>query len=79
MQKYFEGAQATAFLHASTEIPMTCFTYLSFDIFSHPLHDPMNLFRNYSFLDYAVEYCLTHARGEPEGRIKQSIMSFLAD
>ncbi|KAJ7706833.1 hypothetical protein B0H17DRAFT_877064, partial [Mycena rosella] len=65
MKTYFNDAQAATFPHSSTEIATICITYLSFDIFSHHIDDPMSLFRQYSFLDYAVEYCLVHARGRP--------------
>ncbi|KAJ7453091.1 hypothetical protein FB451DRAFT_1185350 [Mycena latifolia] len=76
-QNYFDDLQATTFLHASTEITMTCITYLSFNTFSQNVHNPMILFHQHSFLDYAVEYGLAHARGRPESDIKDSILSFL--
>ncbi|KAJ6563714.1 hypothetical protein DFH09DRAFT_1364088 [Mycena vulgaris] len=79
VQNYLDRIQASAFPNASTEITKTCITYLSFDIFCQDLHHPMNLFRQNSLLDYAVEYCLMHARGRPESDIKESILSFLAN
>ncbi|KAJ6521474.1 hypothetical protein DFH09DRAFT_215646 [Mycena vulgaris] len=79
MQTYFDAVQAREFPHAQTDITMTCITYLSFDIFSRDLHDPLDLFRKHSLLDYAVEYCLMHARGRPELEIKESVLSFLAN
>ncbi|KAJ6521464.1 hypothetical protein DFH09DRAFT_997607 [Mycena vulgaris] len=79
MQTYFDGVQTRDFPRAQTDITMTCITYLSFDIFSQDLHDPLDLFRKHSLLDYAVEYCLMHARGRPESEIKESILSFLAN
>ncbi|KAJ7453162.1 hypothetical protein FB451DRAFT_1100503 [Mycena latifolia] len=77
MQNYFNDIQATAFPRAATEITTTCITYLSFDILSQRAHDPMALFHEYSLLDYAVEYCLIHARGRPESDIKGTILTFL--
>ncbi|KAJ7453168.1 hypothetical protein FB451DRAFT_1565720 [Mycena latifolia] len=78
MQSYLDRVQASAFPRAATEITLACITYLSFDTLSQNVHDPMNLFHQHSFLDYAVEYCLVHARGRPESDIKDTILSFLA-
>ncbi|KAJ7453131.1 hypothetical protein FB451DRAFT_1565686 [Mycena latifolia] len=77
MQSFLDRVQTTTFPHASAEITMTCITYLSFDIFSQNIDDPMSLFHRYSLLDYAVEYGLIHARGRPESDVKDSILSFL--
>ncbi|KAJ7453109.1 hypothetical protein FB451DRAFT_1565664 [Mycena latifolia] len=79
MQNYFDDIQPTTFPQATTEITMVCITYLSSDIFSQHLHDPMSLFRQYSFLDYAVEYGLAHARGSPESDIRDLLLSFLGN
>ncbi|KAJ6521468.1 ankyrin repeat-containing domain protein [Mycena vulgaris] len=78
VQNYLDRIQARLFPNDSTEITMTCITYLSFDIFSQDIHDPMGLFHQNSLLDYAVEFCLIHARGRPESDIKDTILSFLA-
>ncbi|KAJ7453089.1 ankyrin repeat-containing domain protein [Mycena latifolia] len=78
-QSYLDHVQSSVFPQAQMEITTTCITYLSFDTFWQNPRDPMSLFHQNSFLDYAVEYCLIHARGEPEVYIKQSILSFLAD
>ncbi|KAJ7485603.1 ankyrin repeat-containing domain protein [Mycena latifolia] len=78
MQSYLDRVQSNIFPQAKMEITTTCITYLSFDTIRQN-SDPMSLFRQNSLLDYAVEYCLIHARGEPEVQIKQSILSFLAD
>ncbi|KAJ7481685.1 ankyrin repeat-containing domain protein [Mycena latifolia] len=78
-QSYLEQVQSTIFPHAATEITATCITYLSFDVFSRNEHASMPLFRRNPFLKYAVEYCLIHARGLAEVRIKQLILAFLAD
>ncbi|KAJ6521461.1 hypothetical protein DFH09DRAFT_1192711 [Mycena vulgaris] len=81
MQTYFDAVQAREFPRAQTDITMTCITYLSFNIFSRDLYDPMilNLFHQNSLLDYAVEYCWMHARGRPELDIRDSILSFLSN
>jgi hypothetical protein len=68
---YLKKRLAPELPHAPTKITMTCITYLSFQ--SPRVHE------QFSFLDYAVEFCLIHARGEPETGIKQLIMSFLAN
>ncbi|KAJ7706724.1 ankyrin repeat-containing domain protein [Mycena rosella] len=78
-QNYLDHVQSRIFPHAPMEITTTCITYLSFDTFRENLHDPMYLFHRYSLLDYAVEYCLIHARGQPELHIQQPILAFLAD
>ncbi|KAJ6563629.1 hypothetical protein DFH09DRAFT_1158560, partial [Mycena vulgaris] len=78
-QKYLDRIQAHTFPRAQTEITMTCITYLSFEIFSKDIPDPIHLFRRNSLLDYAVECCLLHARGQPEFHIRDAIMSVLAD
>ncbi|KAF7343623.1 Ankyrin [Mycena sanguinolenta] len=77
-QNYLERKEATAFPHASTQIALACIEYLSFKIFQQQMEEPLGLFHRHSFLDYAVEYCLLHARGEPELRILPAIVSFLA-
>ncbi|KAJ7203241.1 ankyrin repeat-containing domain protein, partial [Mycena pura] len=81
MQNYLEQRQTKEFPHASTNITMTCMTYLSFDIFGKKVYrdNPQTLFGAHPFLDYAVEYCLIHARGDPEERIKKNIVSFLGN
>ncbi|KAF7368697.1 Ankyrin repeat-containing protein [Mycena venus] len=79
IQKYLNHVLATAFPDASTEITRMCITYLNFDTFSQNAHDPMSLFHQISFLDYAVEYGLAHARGRPESDIQDLILSFLSN
>ncbi|KAJ6563626.1 ankyrin repeat-containing domain protein, partial [Mycena vulgaris] len=74
---YLERIQADEFPHAQTEIASVCITYLSFDVFSSKIYDhTIHLFPD-SLLDYCVDYCLTHARGQPESDIKPLILSFL--
>ncbi|KAJ6496282.1 ankyrin repeat-containing domain protein, partial [Mycena sanguinolenta] len=79
VQTYLERLAAVQFPHASTEITMTCITYLSFQGFIDKLNrdNPMNLFMKHAFLDYAVEYCFVHARGNPEEEIREEILAFL--
>ncbi|KAJ6563656.1 hypothetical protein DFH09DRAFT_984734, partial [Mycena vulgaris] len=74
---YLERIQADVFPRVQTEIASVCITYLSFDVFSSKIDDhTKRLFPN-SLLDYCVDYCLTHARGQPESDIKPLILSFL--
>ncbi|KAJ7453546.1 hypothetical protein B0H11DRAFT_2245368 [Mycena galericulata] len=75
-QSYFDRVQDRVFPLAQVAITTTCITYLSFGIFTDT-HDPWSLFHKHPFLDYAVEYSLIHARGEPESCIRPSILSFL--
>ncbi|KAF7343653.1 ANK-REP-REGION domain-containing protein [Mycena sanguinolenta] len=77
-QNYLERKQAVKFPHASTQIALTCIEYLSFNTFQQRPENPLALFHKHPFLDYAVEYCLVHARGEAEFHIMPSIVSFLA-
>ncbi|KAF7370633.1 Ankyrin repeat domain containing protein [Mycena sanguinolenta] len=76
-QDYLERKRAKLFPDAPTQITMTCLQYLSYDIFQQEMDNPLNLFHKHSFLDYAVEYCLRHARGRPESDIMPSIVFFL--
>ncbi|KAJ7613773.1 ankyrin repeat-containing domain protein [Mycena polygramma] len=72
--------QAKAFPLAQTEITMTCLTYLSlgFEAMADRLQEPVFLFTHNPFLHYAADYCLIHARGEPELQIKAALLSFLS-
>ncbi|KAJ7499629.1 hypothetical protein FB451DRAFT_41815 [Mycena latifolia] len=91
-QDYMQQIQGRAFPNASTEITMTCLTYLSFEAFlqhSIPTLEPGNLFEarhallhlfhEHPLLDYATRYCLVHALGQAETNIKDSILSLLAN
>ncbi|KAJ7499509.1 hypothetical protein FB451DRAFT_1205699 [Mycena latifolia] len=88
-QEYMQQIQAQAFPNASTEITMTCITYLSFEVVLQYLQPPslrsvslfkgwQALFRQHPLLDYAIRYCLIYALGEAESNITHSILSFLA-
>jgi ankyrin repeat protein len=74
VQDYLERRQQGEFPRILTDITMTCISYLSFE-----LPKTHGSFHDNSFLDYAVDYCLIHARGHPENSIKTSILSFLAN
>ncbi|KAJ7453124.1 hypothetical protein FB451DRAFT_1185377 [Mycena latifolia] len=74
---YLDHIRARRFPRASEDITRTCITYLFFDAFLQQVHDPMHLLHQNSLLDYAVEYCLIHARGQPESDSKDLILSFL--
>jgi ankyrin repeat protein len=82
-QTYLQSfhVQTSLFPHAQSDISRTCFTYMSliFQAFPHLLQRESHLFTHNPFLHYTVEYCLVHARGDPETRIKDSILSFLAN
>ncbi|KAJ7434359.1 ankyrin repeat-containing domain protein [Mycena latifolia] len=73
-QDYLDRIHTREFPLASAEITVTCITYLSFVGLAANLHDPTKLFH---FLDYAVEYCLIHARGSPEISVRDKILTFL--
>ncbi|KAJ7450804.1 ankyrin repeat-containing domain protein [Mycena latifolia] len=73
-QDYLDRIHTREFPRASAEITVTCITYLSFVGLAANLHDPTKLFH---FLDYAVQYCLIHARGSPEISIRNKILTFL--
>ncbi|KAF7334412.1 ANK-REP-REGION domain-containing protein [Mycena venus] len=79
MQTYLEQIQARVFPNSQSVITTTCITYLSFGVLSDNMHDPSSLLRQYDFLDYAVEYSLIHARGEPKSTTRHIILPFLAN
>ncbi|KAJ7601495.1 hypothetical protein DFH06DRAFT_1406932 [Mycena polygramma] len=72
--------QAKSFRGAQSELTLTCITYLllGFEVMADKLQQAVFLFTHNPFLHYAVDYCLIHARGEPELQIKASILSFLS-
>ncbi|KAF8139254.1 ankyrin repeat-containing domain protein [Mycena galopus ATCC 62051] len=81
-QTYLQDHVHTSmFPRPPSEIPVTCFTYMSlvFKVFSHLLRNEFLLFTYNPFLHYTVEYCLVHARGQPEVDIKHEILAFLAN
>ncbi|KAJ7865012.1 hypothetical protein B0H14DRAFT_2307655, partial [Mycena olivaceomarginata] len=60
------------FPDASLHITTSCLTYLSFDPAG-----PGNRPAKGAFFKYAAEYWAAHARGEPESRIRPTILWFL--
>ncbi|KAJ7484887.1 ankyrin repeat-containing domain protein [Mycena galericulata] len=83
-QQYLDRTQATHFPTAQTNITSTCITYLSFttfvDIpFSLSRHRMKEFQDTHSFLDYAVQYCLVHAHGQPEWAIRDHLLLFLSN
>ncbi|CZR59486.1 uncharacterized protein PAC_09378 [Phialocephala subalpina] len=62
------------------EIARTCLTYLSYDVFSegpctHDIHFSARLGK-YPLLEYAAHHWGDHARGEPELKLHESILTF---
>ncbi|KAJ7159103.1 ankyrin repeat-containing domain protein [Mycena crocata] len=81
-QGYLDRVQTRDFPDASTQITLTCITYLCFETFSPKIQGPdspisTNLFRDHHLLDYAVKYCLIHAHGEAEINIRSHILVFI--
>ncbi|KAJ7852035.1 hypothetical protein B0H14DRAFT_813177 [Mycena olivaceomarginata] len=77
-QDYLDRIRDTEFPHAQTEIAGACITYLSFQKFARAGDLDLESFLDENpLLDYARLFCLIHARGEPEYRIKGNILRFL--
>ncbi|KAF7360542.1 hypothetical protein MVEN_00785300 [Mycena venus] len=77
-QDYLDRIRDTEFPHAQTEIAGACITYLSFQKFGRARNlDLESLLDENPLLEYARLFCLIHARGEPEHRIKGHILRFL--
>ncbi|KAJ7706667.1 ankyrin repeat-containing domain protein [Mycena rosella] len=76
-QQYLERMKTTHFPSAQTDITLACITYLSFDTFAgiEHIYFPQDV---YPFLDYALDYGLVHARGQPEFDLKDILLEFLA-
>ncbi|KAJ7242059.1 ankyrin repeat-containing domain protein [Mycena rebaudengoi] len=80
-QRYLDGVQLLRFPDAQTQLTGTCIMYLSFDTITNlPPRSQTSwaTLKEYPFLDYAISYCLVHARGIPELQIQGSILSFLS-
>ncbi|KAJ7031269.1 hypothetical protein C8F04DRAFT_1263092 [Mycena alexandri] len=83
-QSYLDYIQTREFPHAQAEITTACITYLLFPAFSpdhhltldNTLFSPTPLANH--LLNYALNYGLVHARGQPEHSVKEIIMMFLA-
>ncbi|KAJ6586047.1 ankyrin repeat-containing domain protein [Mycena capillaripes] len=82
-QDYLDSTQRGHFPSAQTDITLICITYLSFSAFTNsaPITPSRskNLENTYPLLDYAVEYGLIHACGQPELTIRETLLRFLAN
>ncbi|KAJ7476772.1 hypothetical protein FB451DRAFT_1461160 [Mycena latifolia] len=79
-QDYLDSIQSEQFPSAHTTIVSTCLTYLSFPQFEvipgHWEEEEEDLFVAHPLLKYA-QYCLMHAKGEPELLLQDKLMTFL--
>ncbi|KAJ7080062.1 hypothetical protein C8R44DRAFT_908945, partial [Mycena epipterygia] len=80
IQDYLKRILDQEFPRARSKITATCITYLLFDTF--PRRNIGNalckhLCSTNPLLEYAVNYTLIHARGQPERDIKETVISFL--
>ncbi|KAJ7444183.1 ankyrin repeat domain-containing protein [Mycena latifolia] len=80
-QDYLDSIQSEQFPLAHITIVSTCLTYLSFPEFEVLPEDwehkkQEDLFVAHPFLEYA-QYCLIHAKGEPELLLQDKLMVFL--
>jgi len=72
-QEYLENLRVSRFPHAQVSMTRTCLTYLLFQDFAAPcgsneeIEDRLD---RYPFLAYAAQFWGEHARGEPEGEVK---------
>ncbi|KAJ7088352.1 hypothetical protein C8R44DRAFT_751918 [Mycena epipterygia] len=80
IQDYLERILDQEFPRAHSKMTATCITYLLFDTFPRrKIGNALckHLFSTNPLLEYAVNYTLIHARGQPECDIKETILSFL--
>ncbi|KAJ7483657.1 hypothetical protein FB451DRAFT_1170245 [Mycena latifolia] len=78
-QDYLDRIQSEQFPLAHTTIVSTCLTYLSFpefEVLPESWEERRDLFVAHPFLKYA-QYCLMHAKGEPEDSLQDKLMVFL--
>ncbi|KAJ7444159.1 hypothetical protein FB451DRAFT_1413275 [Mycena latifolia] len=76
-QDYMDSMQSQYFPLAHTMIFSTCLTYLSFSEFEAlPDWETEDFFVVHPFFKYA-QYCLIHAKGEPELHLQDKLMAFL--
>ncbi|KAJ6579068.1 ankyrin repeat-containing domain protein, partial [Mycena vulgaris] len=77
-QGYLDKIQSDQFPLAQTKIVSTCLTYLSFKEFEDLPADAEqgDLIPQHRFLEYA-QYCLLHAKGQPELELQDRIIVFL--
>ncbi|KAJ7434230.1 ankyrin repeat domain-containing protein [Mycena latifolia] len=81
-QDYLDSIQSEQFPLAHITIVSTCLTYLSFPEFEvlprqWEDEEQEDLFVAHPFLKYA-QYCLMHAKGEPELFLQDKLMAFFA-
>ncbi|KAJ6587435.1 ankyrin repeat domain-containing protein [Mycena vulgaris] len=78
-QGYLDDVQSDQFPLAQTKIVSTCLTYLSFKEFENlptSWEEQSDLIPKHTFLEYA-QYCLLHAKGQPELELQNQIIFFL--
>ncbi|KAJ7444207.1 hypothetical protein FB451DRAFT_77255 [Mycena latifolia] len=78
-QDYLDSIQSERFPLAHTTIVSTCLTYLSFpkfEVLPKDWQQQEDLFVAHPFLKYA-QYCLMHAKGEPELVLQDKLTDFL--
>ena len=81
MQEYFEGTLQDWAPHAQTAIARTCFTYLSFDVFSTgpclSWTDLEERIQRHPLFDYAARYWGAHVESAAEQEIERVALGFL--
>ncbi|KAJ6579081.1 ankyrin repeat domain-containing protein [Mycena vulgaris] len=78
-QGYLDNIQSDQFPWAQTKIVSACLTYLFFKEFENLPRfwkEQRTMILKHSFLKYA-QYCLLHAKGQPELQLQNKIMVFL--
>ncbi|KAJ6461205.1 hypothetical protein DFH09DRAFT_1495465, partial [Mycena vulgaris] len=78
-QGYLDNIQSDQFPLAQTKIVSACLTYLSFKKFANlptSWEERRGLIPKHPFLEYA-QYCLLHAKGQPELELRNKIILFL--
>ena len=82
-QEYFLRHRGEIFPTAVVEIPSACLKYLSLSPFEKGYcrnnEDMATRLKNYSLLRYAAEEWGNHARGKPEGILKDEIIEYLSN
>jgi ankyrin repeat protein len=80
IRDYLDSASPRIFKDPEVEITRTCLTYLSYDVFSEgPCTCDITLsmrLDNYPLLQYAAHHWGDHARGEPELKLQEPILTF---
>jgi ankyrin repeat protein len=76
-QHYFDRVQSIRFPRAQVYITETCIRYLLFDVFANLPRITLGILKEHPFLEYAADFCLAHARGQPELLFRDEILAFL--